>query len=169
MRVSATGLTFLDGWRASLRWRVSCSCLSITETSCRGPISRRRPVSRRVVEAARDGNRVVEAGNDDERADGVGQVVEEKADVLVGVSGAVDREENQGNLKKCSGLAEKTWRERPITLNNQDDGGHNQQQNIAADHQNRDPPADFLGHCQHYEGRTEQQLVSNGVEIRAEG
>jgi len=64
----------------------------------------------------------VEAGNDDERADGVGQVVEEKTDVLVGISGAVDSEKTRAiskNLWTCredlAGTADNP--------DNQDDGG----------------------------------------------
>ena len=66
----------------------------------------------------------MEARNDDERADRVGQIVEEDTHPVVGIRRAVDREENHGNFKKRGGLAEETWRERPVPLNNQNDRGH---------------------------------------------
>src|ERR1700756_3387373 len=97
-----------------------------------------------MVETAGDSDRIVEARNDDERADGVGEVVEEHAHTFVGICGAVNGEENHANFKERRGLAEKTRREWPIPLNDQNDSRYDKQQDVTADHQNRQPPADFL-------------------------
>src|SRR5215472_7033143 len=122
-----------------------------------------------MVEAARDGNGVMEAGNDDERADGVTEIMREGGNARVRISSAEQGEEDQGDFEKRGGLAEQARRKWPVALDDENNRGDDEQENVAADDQNREPPSDLFFHGQNDKRGAEKELVGDGVKIGAEG
>src|SRR6267142_4694559 len=122
----------------------------------------------RAAEAAGHRKRVVKAGEERDRRYSIDQHVIEVRQPVIGIRGGKNKSKNKNNLGCGGKLAQEARWKRPIAGNEQDHRSHRQNQNIAAEHQNRQPPCELLLEGENDEGRGEQELVCKGIKISAE-
>ena len=110
----------------------------------------------------------MKSGKEGDRRYSIDQHVIEVCQPVIGIRGGKNKSKNKNNLGSGCQLAQKARGKRPITGDKQDHRCHRQNQDIAAEHQNRQPPRELLLEGENDEGRGEQELVCKGIKISAE-
>src|SRR5262249_21194916 len=121
-----------------------------------------------IAELARNHNRVVKSGKHSKRSHGVNQSVVYPLPIRIWIRRSEHYSKNKHNLKERSKFAVNAGWKWPVSGNQNNYSGNDEQQNVTAQHHNRKPPRHFLCHRQNYERRREQQLVRNRIEVSAE-
>src|SRR5277367_265084 len=116
----------------------------------------------------RGAKRVVKSGKDTEESHGINEQMNGLREMKIRVSSRKDNRKNQDDLNSSRRLAVDAWRKRPIAGNEQDHNGHDQNQNVAAENDNREPPGNLLLERQNNERRREQEFIRDRIEIGAE-
>jgi len=113
--------------------------------------------------------RIVEAGHDAQRRNRINEDAIKSGHVVIGIGSAEHYQEHQDDLGSSRELAVDAGRERPVAGDQQNYDRDNENQHIAAENKNREPPRQLPLKRQKNERGRQQEFVGNGVEIRAEG
>src|SRR5580692_204718 len=123
---------------------------------------------RRTAEMPRRTERIMKGRKDAEKSHAINEQMNDLPEMKVRVCRGKDNGENQYDLKGSRELAENAGRKRPIPRDEQYHHGHDKNQDVAAEDDNREPPRDLFLECQNNERRREQQLIRDGIEISTE-
>src|SRR5208282_3346324 len=116
----------------------------------------------------RRAERIVKRGNNAKQRHCVNEEMDGFREMDRWISGRKDDRENQNDLNSSGRLAVNAWRKRPVTGDKQNHDGHHKYQNVSAENDDREPPRNLFLKRQNNERRRKQQLIGDGVEIRAE-
>jgi len=109
----------------------------------------------------------MESGNDGQ---GGGGPYQEPADgICVNELGPEQAEEDGGKLRNRGELADQSRFDVDADPGHEKDGDADENDDIPGDHQNSKPTRDDVHNCQANGSAGKQQLVGEGVEIRAQG
>src|SRR5277367_4329508 len=123
---------------------------------------------RRTAEVPRRAERIMKRGNDAEKGHAINKQMDDLRKMEIRIRRGKNDGEHQNDLKSRGQLAENAWRKRPIARDKQNHDGHDKNQYVTAEYDNRQPPRDLLLERQNNKRRREQQFVRDGIEISTE-
>ena len=111
----------------------------------------------------------MEGGGGGAEGDDVDEGVVEEAPVELGIGGGEDDAEDEDDFEEGGEFAEDARGKRAVAGDEDDDGGDREHEDVAADDDDGGPPGDAGLVSEDDEGRGEQELVGDGIEVGAEG
>lgn len=109
----------------------------------------------------------MESGDNRKSRDDVDEETIEHHKAWIGIRCAEDDCEDENYLKRRGELAQNARREGPISRDQDNDSGNDQDENVAAEHEDGEPPGEFLFERKDDERRREKKFVGDGIEIGA--
>ena len=124
------------------------------------------------------GERIVKTGHDAQHGHRINEEmverpdseeVVEQPDPVIGKRGGQNYKKDQDDLGSRGELAVDAGRKRPVPGHQQNHDRDNEDQHVPAENEDSEPPGELLLEREDDEGRREQKLVGDGIEISAEG
>src|ERR1700674_676996 len=119
----------------------------------------------RTAEAAGGREGIMKAGDDAKCGDRVDEDVVKDGKTGIGIGCGKDNAEDQHDLERGRELAINARRKWTIAGAENDDDGNDEDEHVAAQNKDGEPPSKFLFEGQNDEGRREQKFIGNGIEI----